>query len=81
MVPGRMVPGQKVPGLAFHSRLTLGEDLAALGIATGDMVMVHAAMRRVGPLLNGPDALIAALLDRVGPSCARHGMFVPSGTS
>lgn len=34
----------------------------------GDMVMVHAAMRRVGPLLNGPDALVAALLDRVGPS-------------
>jgi aminoglycoside 3-N-acetyltransferase len=32
------------------------------------MVMVHAAMSRVGRLLNGPDALISALLDAVGPS-------------
>lgn len=30
------------------------------------MVMVHAAMSRVGRLLNGPDALIGALLDAVG---------------
>lgn len=38
-----------------------------LGLQAGDCVMVHAAMRRVGPLLNGPDALIGALLDVVGP--------------
>ena len=30
--------------------------------------MVHAAMSRVGRLLNGPDALVAALLDVVGAS-------------
>lgn len=30
--------------------------------------MVHAAMSRVGRLLNGPDALIGALLDAVGPT-------------
>lgn len=29
--------------------------------------MVHAALRRLGPITGGPDALIAALLDRVGP--------------
>lgn len=29
--------------------------------------MVHAAMSKVGPLLNGADALIGALLDVVGP--------------
>lgn len=29
--------------------------------------MVHAAMSRVGPLLNGPDALIGALLDASSP--------------
>jgi aminoglycoside 3-N-acetyltransferase len=30
--------------------------------------MVHAAMSRVGQLLSGPDTLIGALLDAVGPS-------------
>lgn len=30
------------------------------------MVMVHAAMSRVGRLLHGPDALVAGLLDAVG---------------
>jgi hypothetical protein len=29
--------------------------------------MVHAAMSKVGRLLNGPDALIGALLDAAGP--------------
>ena len=29
--------------------------------------MVHAALRRVGPIIGGPDALIAALRDAVGP--------------
>lgn len=43
-------------------------DLENLGIRAGDAVMVHAAMSRVGRLLNGPDALIGALLDAVGPS-------------
>ena len=29
--------------------------------------MVHAAMSKVGPMLNGPDALSIALLDVIGP--------------
>ena len=52
----------------FQSRLTLGKDLKALGIESGDTVMVHAALRSVGAMLNGPDALIDALLDSVGPT-------------
>lgn len=39
----------------------------ALGLAPGDSVMVHASIRRVGPMLNGPDALIGALLDAISP--------------
>ncbi len=56
------------PPPAFATRASLAADLSALGLACGDLVMVHAAMRRVGPLLNGPDALVGALFDVVGPA-------------
>jgi aminoglycoside 3-N-acetyltransferase len=52
----------------FYTRASLRGDLVRLGVHPGDMVMAHAAMRRVGPLLNGPDALISALLDAIGPA-------------
>jgi aminoglycoside 3-N-acetyltransferase len=48
------------------TRASLYADLSQLGIRSDDTVMVHAAMSRVGRLLNGPDALIGALLDTVG---------------
>lgn len=51
----------------FVTRAALTGDLRRLGLAPGDTVMVHAAMRRVGRLLNGPDALIGALLDAAAP--------------
>jgi aminoglycoside 3-N-acetyltransferase len=51
----------------FVIRAELGADLERLGLRPGDDVMAHAALRRVGPMLNGPDALIGALLDTVGP--------------
>ena len=51
----------------FHTRTGLAEDIARLGCVPGDMVMVHAAVSKVGPLVNGPDALIGALLDAVSP--------------
>jgi aminoglycoside 3-N-acetyltransferase len=53
-------------GPRFHTRAALRDDLGRLGVRAGDTVMVHAAMSRVGPLLNGPDALIGALRDTVG---------------
>lgn len=49
-----------------RTRASLRTDLEAIGLAAGDTVMVHAAMSRVGPLLNGPDALIGALRDVIG---------------
>lgn len=52
---------------AFLTRAHLRDDLKRLGLRAGDTVMVHAAMSRVGPLLNGPDALIQALTDALGP--------------
>lgn len=51
----------------FRTRTSLRDDLIRLGVRAGDAVMVHAAMGKVGRLLNGPDALIGALLDAVGP--------------
>ncbi|MGY0789172.1 aminoglycoside 3-N-acetyltransferase [Azospirillum argentinense] len=52
---------------SFHTRASLREDVERLGVGPGDIVMVHAAMSRVGALLNGPDALIGALLDASSP--------------
>lgn len=49
------------------TRATLYQDLARIGIAPGDTVMVHAAVSAVGPILGGPDMLISALRDAVGP--------------
>ncbi|NNG05195.1 MAG: aminoglycoside 3-N-acetyltransferase [Inquilinus sp.] len=51
----------------FQTRAALAADLRRLGLGPGDMVMVHAAVSRVGRLLNGPDALIGALLDATAP--------------
>lgn len=52
----------------FHTRASLAADLARLGVAAGDIVMVHTACRKVGPVLGGPDTIIAALRDAVGPA-------------
>ncbi|MET0317826.1 MAG: AAC(3) family N-acetyltransferase, partial [Rhodococcus fascians] len=50
------------------TRASLGADGRALGIRGGDAVMVHAACGSVGTILGGPDALVDAILDVVGPS-------------
>ena len=49
------------------TRSSLRADLSALGIAPGDSVLVHAALRKVGPVAGGADMVIAALRDAVGP--------------
>ena len=51
----------------FWTAKALAEDLAVLGLAADDAVMVHASLRRVGPVLGGADGLIAALRQVVGP--------------
>jgi len=52
----------------FVTRRQLLRDLIDLGVSPGDTVMVHSSMRAVGPLLGGPDTVIQAILDTVGPS-------------
>ena len=51
----------------FITRAVLAADLAGLGVGAGDLVMVHAACRKVGPVLGGPDTIVAALCEAVGP--------------
>ncbi|GAB2174897.1 aminoglycoside 3-N-acetyltransferase [Dongia sp. agr-C8] len=55
-----------MPGQAFLSAADLTRDLARLGIAPGDSVMVHAACHSIGRVLGGPDSVIAALRAAVG---------------
>lgn len=50
------------------TRSALAEHLSALGLVPGDAVLVHAGLRSVGPMLGGPDTLIDALRDAVGPA-------------
>jgi len=49
------------------TRSSLASDLAAIGLAAGDAVLVHAALRRVGPIVGGPDVIVDALVDVLGP--------------
>lgn len=51
----------------YNTRISLQADLMRIGVRVGDTVLLHAAMRAVGPVLNGPDILANALLDVVGP--------------
>jgi len=49
------------------TRESLARDLRALGLGAGDIVMLHVSYRAVRPVEGGPDALIDAVLDTVGP--------------
>src|SRR5262244_3786530 len=42
------------------------DDLAALGIERGDVLLVHTSYRAVRPVENGPAGLVSALLRAVG---------------
>jgi hypothetical protein len=37
-----------VPAVSFQTRTSLGENLERLGVRTGDMIKVHAAMTSYG---------------------------------
>jgi aminoglycoside 3-N-acetyltransferase len=47
----------------MHTRASLAADFRRLGIAPGDTVMLHASVRRVGPVAGGPDQIHLALKD------------------
>jgi aminoglycoside 3-N-acetyltransferase len=47
----------------MHSRQRLAADLRTLGVAAGDIVMVHASVRAVGEIAGGPDQIHLAVKD------------------
>lgn len=49
------------------SVLQLADQLRALGVGANDIVMIHASMRRVGPVEGGAASVIEALHGAVGP--------------
>jgi aminoglycoside N3'-acetyltransferase len=50
------------------SRPVLKAQLLAIGVRPGAVLLVHTAFSRVGPVEDGPDGLIEALLDALGPA-------------
>jgi aminoglycoside 3-N-acetyltransferase len=51
-----------------HHRDKLIGDLASLGVAKGDIVLVHSSVRRIGPVIGGAASVVWSLLDVLGPS-------------
>lgn len=49
------------------TRASLADDLARLKLARGDLVMVHASLRAIGPVDGGAESVIGAILDTIGP--------------
>ncbi len=53
------------PPIITRSRLT--EDLKALGIGPGQVVMLHASVKAVGWVVGGPDVILHAIREVLGP--------------
>lgn len=53
--------------MALVSESDLCRGLAALGLAPGDLVFVHASLSRFGHVVGGADTVVEALLRCVGP--------------
>ena len=51
----------------MHTEATLAADLRRLGIRPGDLVMVHASLKAIGPVDGGARAVVDALRAAVGP--------------
>jgi len=57
---------RSAPQASIHTTNSLKTDLHRLGVRSGDVLLIHAAMRRIGRVAGGAAALVAALVDVVG---------------
>lgn len=48
------------------SKSHLVKELKALGVGSGDVVMLHASVKAIGRIVGGPDVVIQAILDILG---------------
>jgi aminoglycoside 3-N-acetyltransferase len=60
-----MSHGQKDPLLVTRSRLV--KDLSSLGVRPGGIIMLHASVKTVGWVVGGPDVILDALREALGP--------------
>ena len=51
----------------LYTRQSLAEDLKALGVRPGSALLVHSSMSSLGFVCGGPQAVVLALLDALGP--------------
>ena len=49
----------------MHTRASLLHDLRELGVAPGDVIMVHASLRAIGEVAGGPDEVHLAIKDAI----------------
>jgi aminoglycoside 3-N-acetyltransferase len=61
-----------------HTARSLAADLRALGLATGDTVLVHSSLRAIGFVAGLAQAVVEALLDVLGPAGT---LVVPTHTT
>jgi len=52
----------------MRSKASIIADLHRLGVEPGDLLMLHASLKAIGPVEGGAAGLIAALLEVVGPT-------------
>jgi aminoglycoside 3-N-acetyltransferase len=50
------------------TRSSLTADLVRLGVQSGDLLMVYAGVRSIGPVTGGVNVIVHALLDVIGPA-------------
>jgi len=52
----------------MHTRGSIIEALQKLGVQLGDLIMVHASLKAIGPVEGGAETVVSALRSAVGPS-------------
>jgi aminoglycoside N3'-acetyltransferase len=52
----------------MRSPADLATDMQALGVRPGDRMMVHASLRRIGPVVGGAAGVVAAIDGALGPT-------------